>query len=74
MTKDAAGTANRKRPALHDLHGTDEFMPKHHHGAEDIGLDGITAIEFSGHHHDDGNDKVSTRPQSWSLYFTPRTQ
>jgi hypothetical protein len=49
-------------------------MPKHHHGAEDIGLDGITAIEFSGHHHDDGNDKVSTRPQSWSLYFTPRTQ
>mmetsp|Transcript_16757 Transcript_16757/g.25129 ORF Transcript_16757/g.25129 Transcript_16757/m.25129 type:complete len:241 (+) Transcript_16757:204-926(+) len=50
MTKDAAATVNRKRPAVQELQSNHEF---HHGGTEDIGLDGITAIEFSGHHHDD---------------------
>jgi len=66
MTKDAAATVNRKRPAVQELQSNHEF---HHGGTEDIGLDGITAIEFSGHHHDD-DDKVSpiSIPNGWSLH------
>jgi len=39
-----------------------------HGGADNIGGDETITIGYSDHHHDDSNDKVNTRPNSWLMH------